>query len=117
VTEPSNGISVERPPRPHPGSVAAGAGLLWGAFCYSVLWEGTPVEVDRAFVESVGGTLILLPARIVLWAIHALEVVAGRTFQLAGSTWIFAVATCAVGLALGVLAVLAVRGALVLVRH
>ncbi len=110
-------MSVERPPRVNPAIVGAGAGLLWGAFCYSVLWEGTPFGVDRRFVESVLGTLLLLPARLVLWAIHYAELLAGRSFQLAGSTWIFGMASCIVGLALGLLIVLAVRGAAVLIRR
>lgn len=112
-----DGMSVERRPRANPAVVGAGAGLLWGAFCYSVLWEGTPFNVDRPFVESVLGTLLLLPARLVLWAIHAAELLAGRTFQLADSTWIFGVASCVAGLGLGVLIVLAVRGAAVLIRR
>jgi hypothetical protein len=110
-------ISVERRPRANPAVAGAGGGLLWGAFCYSVLWEGTPFGVDRPFVESVLGTLLLLPARLVLWAIRAGELLAGRTFQLADSTWIFGAASCVAGLGLGVLIVLAVRGAAVLVRR
>ncbi|MGZ4113903.1 MAG: hypothetical protein ACXVQT_02350 [Actinomycetota bacterium] len=112
-----DGMSVERRPRRNPAIAGAGAGLLWGAFCYSVLWEGTPFGVDRPFVESVLGTLLLLPGRLVLWAIRAAELLAGRTFQLADSTWIFGVASCVAGLGLGVLIVLAVRGAAVLLRR
>jgi hypothetical protein len=108
-------ITVERPPRMRPATVAAGAGLLWGAFCYSILWEGTPFEVDRQFFGSVGGTLLLLPARLVLWAVHGLELLSDRTFELSGSTWVFAVATGVTGAILGVLVVLAVRGAASLV--
>jgi hypothetical protein len=111
------GMSVGPRPRANPAIVGAGAGLLWGAFCYSVLWEGTPFGVDRPFVESVLGTLLLLPARVVLWAIHAAELLAGRPFQLADSTWMFGVASCVAGLGLGVLIVLAIRGAAVLVRR
>jgi hypothetical protein len=110
-------MSVERPPRLDPAIIGAGAGALWGGFCYSVLWEGTPFTVDRPFVESVPGTLLLLPARLVLWAIHAAEVLAGRTFDLADATWIFGLGSCVAGLLLGVLIVLAVRGAAVLVRR
>jgi hypothetical protein len=110
-------MSVECPPRLDPAIVGAGAGLLWGAFCYSVLWEGTPFAVDRPFVESVPGTLLLLPARLVLWAIRAAEVLAGRTFVLADATWIFGVGACLAGVALGVLIVLAARGAGVLLRR
>jgi hypothetical protein len=110
-------MSVERPPRINPAVVGAGAGVLWGAFCYSVLWEGTPFAVDRPFVESVPGTLLLLPARLVLWAIHAAELLAGRTFLLADATWIFGLGACVAGLMLGVLIVLAARGVAVLLRR
>jgi hypothetical protein len=117
MDERTGGMSVGRPPRPNPAIVGAGAGVLWGAFCYSVLWEGTPFTVDRPFVESAQGTLLLLPARLVLWGIHAAELLAGRSFQLADATWIFAVGSCAAGLALGVLAVFAARGVAVLLRR
>lgn len=108
---------IEQPPRMRPATIGAGAGLLWGAFCYSVLWEGTPFAVDLRFVESVGGTLLLLPARLVLWAVRTLELVTGRTFDLSASTWILGVATAAAGLLTGLLIVLAVRGAVSLVRR
>lgn len=108
---------IEQPPRMRPATLGAGAGLLWGAFCYSVLWDGTPFEVDRRFVESAGGTLLLLPARLVLWGVRAAEILRGRTFDLSGSTWILGAATAAAGLLTGVLIVLAVRGAATLVRR
>ena len=121
MDEPPNGtrdrMSVERPARIEPAAVGAGLGVLWGAFCYSVLWNGTPFAVDRPFVESVVGTLLLLPARLVLWAIHAAESIAGRTFELAASTWVFAIGSAVAGLVLGLLIVFAVRGAAVLVRR
>jgi hypothetical protein len=94
---------LEAPPRIRATSVAAGAGLLWGAFSYSVLWDGIPFVVERPFVESVRGTLVLLPARIVLWGVHAAEQIAGRTFELSRSTWMLGVATAAAGLAVGLL--------------
>jgi hypothetical protein len=108
---------LERPPRVRPTTVAAGIGLLWGAFSYSVLWEGTPIAADRAFVTSARGTLVLLPARIVLWGVHLAEELAGRVFELSRSTWIFGVAAAAIGLVLGMLIGLAVRGAARLVRR
>jgi hypothetical protein len=108
---------IERPPRMRPETVGAGAGLLWGAFCYSVLWEGTPFAVDLRFVESVGGSLLLLPARLVLWGVRGAEMATGRTFELAASTWILGAATAVVGLLIGVLAVLAARGAASLARR
>ncbi len=110
-------ITVARPPRMRPATIAAGAGLLWGALCYSILWNGTPFEVDRRFFESVGGTLVLLPARLVLWAVRALELATDRTFELSSSTWVLAVATGVAGVILGVLALLAIRGAVTLVRR
>jgi hypothetical protein len=94
---------LDGPPRIRPVAVTAGAGLLWGAFSYSVLWDGSPFPVDRPFVESVAGTLILLPARIVLWAVHAGEEIAGHTFDLSRSTWMFGLAAASAGVVLGVL--------------
>jgi hypothetical protein len=108
---------IEQPPRMRPETLGAAAGLLWGAFCFSVLWEGTPFGVDLRFVESVGGSLLLLPARLVLWGVRAAEVGAGRTFELSDSTWILAVLTAVTGLLVGVLVVLAVRGAASLARR
>jgi hypothetical protein len=108
---------LERPPRLGPTGVAAGVGLLWGAFSYSVLWEGTPFAVDRAFVVSVRGTLLLLPARIVLWGVHLAEELAARTFELSRSTWVLGVAAGAAGLAIGLVIGLALRGAASLVRR
>jgi hypothetical protein len=117
MDERPSSAGIERPPRMRPATIGAGVGLLWGAFCYSVLWEGSPFAVDLRFVESVGGTLLLLPARLVLWAIRGVEVVTGRTFDLSASTWLLGVATAAAGLLTGVLIVLAVRGAASLVRR
>lgn len=102
---------IAPPPRMRPETIGAAAGLLWGAFCFSVLWEGTPFAVDLRFVESVGGSLLLLPARLVLWGVRAAETATGRTFELADSTWILGAATAVTGLSIGVLAVVAVRGA------
>jgi hypothetical protein len=110
-------MSVERPPRMSPAAVAAGLGALWGAFSYSVLWNGTPFAVDRPFVESARGTVVLLPSRLVLWTIHAAETIAGRTFELADSTWVFAIGSAVAGLLLGLLIVFAVRGAALLVSR
>jgi hypothetical protein len=100
-----------------PTSIAAGVGVLWGAFSYSVLWEGTPFAVDRAFVSSVPGTLVLLPARILLWAVHLAEELAGRPFELSRSTWILAVGAAAAGLAIGLLIGLAIGAAARLARR
>jgi hypothetical protein len=90
-------------------AIVGGIGALWGALCYSVLWEGTPFAVDRAFVESVFGTLVLLPVRIVLWAIRWAELASDRTFDLADNhLWIGFVAST-LGAAIAALAFLAVR--------
>lgn len=108
---------LEAPPRIRPASVAAGAGLLWGAFSYSILWEGSPFPVDRAFVESLRGTIVLLPARIALWGMHAAEAISGRTFELSRSTWILALAAGISGLAVGLLVAVVVMGFYRLLRR
>ena len=87
-TEGRPGLRDEYP-RPSGIATAVAVGGLWGVLGYSVLWEGTPFEVDRPFVQSVPGSLALLPARLVLWAIRGLEVVLGRTFDFADNhLWI-----------------------------
>lgn len=63
-------------------SSVAGIGAFWGLGCYGVLWEGVPVVVGRPFVESIVGTLVLLPARALLAAIHLGESLSGRTLLL-----------------------------------
>lgn len=63
-------------------SSVAGIGAFWGLGCYGVLWEGIPVVVGRTFVESVVGTIVLLPARALLAAIHLGESLSGRTLLL-----------------------------------
>jgi len=81
-------------------TVAAALGSVWGLLCYSILWEGEPVEVQRPFVESAVGTIALLPVRIVLWAIHLAEEIAGRTFELSANHRWIAVVAAFVGAAL-----------------
>lgn len=99
-------------PRATGVGIATGIGGLWGVMCYSVLWEGTPFEVDRAFVESVLGTLALLPARLVLWAIRWIELLTDRTFDFADNhLWIGLVAS-AVGAAIAVAVFLLSRAGL-----
>ena len=91
--------------------VAASAGLggFWGLVGYTILWEGEPVQVNRAFVESAAGTLVLLPVRLVIWSIHLAEELAGRTFDLSRSyLWIGFVASI-IGAALAVTAILLAR--------
>jgi hypothetical protein len=101
-----------RPARTSALAIAAGGGALWGALCYSILWDGTPFLVDRRFVESVRGTLTLLPARIALWGVHLAEAIAGHAFDLSRSTWILAAAVVVAGMAVCV-AALAFFGAAV----
>jgi hypothetical protein len=89
--------------------VAVGAGGLWGVLCYSVLWEGRPFGVDRPFVESVFGTLLLLPARLVLWVIRWIELLTERTFDLSRNHLWIGLVTSAVGAVLALLVFLAAR--------
>lgn len=83
----------DRAPRAHTAAWIAGLGAVWGLLGYSILWEGRPVVVDRAFVESPLGTLLLLPVRTVLTGIRLTEVLLGRSFVLAENhRWIGPVA-------------------------
>ena len=102
------GLRDEYPPR---SSVAwaLGVGALWGALGYSVLWDGAPFEVDRAFVDSAPGTLLLLPVRLVMWAIRWAEIATGRTFDLADNHLWFGVVASAVGALVAAAAYLGVR--------
>ena len=100
----------DEPPRPSLWALAASAGLLWGLLCYAVLWEGVPIVVQRPFVDSVGGTLALLPIRVVLWAIHVLETLAGRSFDLSRNHWWIGVLAALVGLATTSAVLVIVRG-------
>jgi hypothetical protein len=59
--------------RTPPTLIAAVIGGAWGLLGYALLWGHTPVMVHRSFVVSVPGTIVLLPARVVLWAIHVAE--------------------------------------------
>ncbi|MFM7719319.1 MAG: hypothetical protein ACKO8G_07550 [Actinomycetota bacterium] len=97
--------------RRSPVAAAAGVGGLWGLAGYGILWEGVPVTVSRPFVESVVGTIVLLPSRLVLWGILLAERVAGGPFELSGDHgWIAPVAG-AVGAALAAVGAAAVRRA------
>lgn len=107
-TADGHGLRDEYPPVSGIG-IAVGVGGLWGVLCYSILWEGTPAEVDRRFVESALGTLVLLPARLVLWAIRWIELLLDRTFDFSSNHLWIAVATSAVGAALALIAFLILR--------
>lgn len=96
--------------------IAAGLGLIWGLAGYAVLWGHTSIVIHRSFVVSPLGTIVLLPVRLVLWAIHALERVAGEPFDFsANNLWIGLAAGLAGG-AIATLVVLAGRLALRAVR-
>jgi hypothetical protein len=75
-------------------AASVGVGGFWGLVGYTILWEGEPVQVNRSFVESAAGILLLLPVRLVIWSIHLAEELAGRTFDLSRSyLWIGFVAS------------------------
>ena len=96
-------------PRASGLAATAGAGAAWGFLGYTVLWQGVPFGVNRRFVESVVGTLVLFPVRTVLWGVHLGERMAGRPFDFAGDNWWIGVAAAVVGGAIGALAFIAVR--------
>ncbi len=97
-------------PRPTGVGAATGIGALWGLFGYTVLWQGSPFGVSRAFVESAPGTLLLLPVRIVLSAIRFVEThVAGRTFDFSDDNWWIGLVAGALGAAIVLLAFLLTR--------
>jgi hypothetical protein len=79
----------------------AAIGALWGAATYEILWGYTSLVVTRRFVDSIAGLATLLPARIVLFAIHLVEDrIVGHPFAFSGGDrWIGFLVT-AVGAAL-----------------
>jgi hypothetical protein len=87
-----------------PIAIAVTLGGMWGLVGYSVLWEGQPFEVSRAFVNSIPGLLTLLPVRLVIWGIRLAEQIEGRTFDLSSTNlWIAPVASIlGAAIALGV---------------
>jgi hypothetical protein len=91
--------------------VVASLGALWGLVGYAVLWEGVPVTVQRPFVESVPGTVALLPVKSVLWGIRLAETLEHRTFELSDNHWWIAVVAGLVGTAIAVVVGLALRAA------
>jgi hypothetical protein len=99
-------------PRLSAGGVALGIGAVWGLLGYSVLWEGVPFAVQRPFVQSVLGTLALLPVRTVLWLIHRAELIADRTFDLSQNHWWIGALAGAIGAGIAVSVAWAGRAAL-----
>jgi hypothetical protein len=89
--------------------VSAFAGAVWGLGGYALLWGHTPLVVHRPFVESVGGTLLLLPVRVVLWVIHGLERAAGAPFDFAANNWWIGLSAAVVGAAVIVVLISVVR--------
>ncbi|MGH2685999.1 MAG: hypothetical protein ACRDJP_11095 [Actinomycetota bacterium] len=67
--------------RTPPTLAAAALGGVWGLLGYALLWGHTPVMIHRTFVVSVPGTILLLPVRVVLWAIHVAEDLSSGPFD------------------------------------
>ena len=98
-------------------AASAATGALWGFLGYNVLWQGVPFGVNRRFVESVAGTLVLLPVRTVLWGVHLGERMADRPFDFADDNWWIGVAAALVGGAIGFLAFVAIRSVMRALRR
>jgi hypothetical protein len=99
-----SGSGLRRRSRLHPVVVLAVLGAMWGAATYEILWGSTSIVVTRRYVDSVAGLLTLLPARIVLYAIHFVEDrIAGHPFALSrADRWIgFVIAAVGAGLLAG----------------
>jgi hypothetical protein len=98
--------------------VALVLGGVWGLTGYLLLWGHTPLVVYPAFVASPGGTLLLLPVRVVLVAIRLVEeqVVAHRFEFAANNAWI-GLAAAAVGAAVALIAFVLVREVVRRVHH
>jgi hypothetical protein len=96
--------------RHRPVMVAAGLGAAWGLAGYALLWGHAPIVVHRPFVVSTVGTVLLLPIRLVLWAIRLVEEhLAGGPFDFsANNAWIGALAA-AVGAVVVVAGFLMIR--------
>jgi hypothetical protein len=90
-------------------AASAATGALWGFLGYTMLWQGVPFGVNRRFVESVAGTLVLLPVRTVLWGVHLGERMADRPFDFADDNWWIGVAAAVVGGTIGALAFILIR--------
>jgi hypothetical protein len=104
-------------PRASGLATTAGIGAVWGFFGYTVLWQGVPFGVNRRFVESVVGTLVLFPVRTVLWVVHIGEQLAGRSFDFADDNWWIGVASALIGGAIVIVAFVVVRSAVRALRR
>jgi len=118
---PDSSAGLERALRrdvPGSSGVAASAGIggFWGLVGYTILWEGVPVQVDRAFVDSIVGLVLLLPVRLVIWSIHVAEELAGRPFDLSRTYLWIGFAASAIGAAIASVAFLVARGLMVRAR-
>jgi hypothetical protein len=104
-------------PRASGLAATAAIGAVWGFLGYTVLWQGVPFGVDRPFVESVVGTLVLFPVRTVLWGVHIGERFAGRSFDFADDNWWIGLAAALIGGAILVLGFVVVRTAARVLRR
>jgi hypothetical protein len=90
--------------------VAASLGAAWGLAGYALLWGSSPIVIQRSFVVSPVGTVLLLPVRAVLATIRLVEDhLMGRPFELGDAHGWIGVAAAAVGAALAMAGFLAVR--------
>ena len=104
-------MAAARPRRPVRGwlRVSGVIGAVWGLGGYALLWGHTPIVVHPPFVESLGGTLLLFPVRVILWIIHGLERAAGEPFDFSSNHWWIGLSAAVVGAALVVSATWLVR--------
>lgn len=68
---------------------AAALGAAWGIAAYAILWGQTSIVVTVAYVQSPLGLVTLMPVRIVLYVLRALEWVRGQPFNFSRNhAWI-----------------------------
>lgn len=72
-------------------------GAIWGLVGYALLWGHTPLVIHPTFVQSILGTIVLFPVRVVLWSIHGIERAAGRPFDFSDNHWWIGAAASAAG--------------------
>lgn len=113
----NEGLRLGAARRFRPAAALAVIGALWGAATYEILWGYTSIVVTRRYVDSVAGLATLLPARIVLYAIHVVEDrIAGHPFGLSRSDWWIGLTATAVGAGLLTGAFLLARAVVRLIR-